>query len=279
MCNFGIDIDSFSPNILYIFKRKFTHNDKSSYHCHDFVSFIYVMSGACAYKVDGVLYSVAKGDLIICNSGVHHERIVPLEEEVLEFHLGFSNFKCDNLQYNHIIPPGTAPVVKLGLYEQEFLKCLSDIFYEQSKNEPGTQLILKSIVMKLIVTVLKAIFEEEHESSGNYINFESYDKSYIVSSIISFIDENYMNDISLNKLSQNTYLSAAYVSKLFKEETGETPINYLIKKLLSKAHEMLKQGLLPVKEIAKLVGYEDAYHFSKLFKKYYGISPSKVSER
>lgn len=279
MCNFGIHVDSFSPNIMYILKRKFTHNDKSSYHCHDFISFIYVMSGSCAYKIDGILYSVTKGDLIICNSGVYHERIVPMEEEVMEFHLGFSNFKCDSLEFNHLLPPQTVPVVKLGSHEQDFLKCLSDIFYEQSKSEPGTQLVLKSIVMRLIVTVLKAVFEEENDSSNNCINFESYDKSYIVSSIISFIDENYMKDISLNKISQNTYLSAAYVSKLFKEETGETPINYLIKKRLSKAHEMLKQGLLPVKEIAKLVGYEDAYHFSKLFKKYYGISPSKVSRR
>ncbi|HBI1921661.1 TPA: AraC family transcriptional regulator, partial [Enterococcus faecalis] len=39
--------------------------------------------------------------------------------------------------------------------------------------------------------------------------------------------------------------------------------------------ELLKNDSLSVKEVAKTVGYEDAYHFSKLFKKYYGKSPSQ----
>ncbi|EGO8073496.1 helix-turn-helix transcriptional regulator, partial [Enterococcus faecalis] len=53
------------------------------------------------------------------------------------------------------------------------------------------------------------------------------------------------------------------------------PINYLIQIRLNHAKELLKNDSLSVKEVAKTVGYEDAYHFSKLFKKYYGKSPSQ----
>ena len=88
------------------------------------------------------------------------------------------------------------------------------------------------------------------------------------------MNDNYMNDISLDKISKNMYLSPVYISKIFKEEIGDSPINYLIKIRLSKAEELLKDNTLPVKVVAKRVGYNDAYHFSKLFKKYYGIAPS-----
>jgi YesN/AraC family two-component response regulator len=70
------------------------------------------------------------------------------------------------------------------------------------------------------------------------------------------------------------YLSPVYISKIFKEETGESPINYLIKIRLEKAKDILRSddgG--SIKSIANQVGYDDVYHFSKLFKKYYGISP------
>ena len=64
-----------------------------------------------------------------------------------------------------------------------------------------------------------------------------------------------------------------YVSRVFKETTGESPISYLIRVRLVKACGLLAGNGASVREIARQVGYEDAYYFSKLFKKYYGVSP------
>lgn len=100
-------------------------------------------------------------------------------------------------------------------------------------------------------------------------SLESSEKQNIVKSII-----NYMNDISLEKISKNMYLSSVYISKIFKEEIGDSAINHLIKIRLSKAEELLKDTTVPIKVVVQEVGYNDAYHFSKLFKKYYGVSPS-----
>nr|WP_243145844.1 AraC family transcriptional regulator [Clostridium chromiireducens] len=71
------------------------------------------------------------------------------------------------------------------------------------------------------------------------------------------------------------YLSSVYISKVFKEKTGESPINYLINLRLEKAKDLLISTESPIKSIAQSVGYSDAYYFSKLFKKYYGHSPYK----
>ena len=69
-------------------------------------------------------------------------------------------------------------------------------------------------------------------------------------------------------------LSPVYISKIFKSETGETPINYLISLRMEKAGKLLEENpMLSIQKVADEVGYDDAYHFSKLFKKYYGISP------
>jgi Transcriptional regulator containing an amidase domain and an AraC-type DNA-binding HTH domain len=78
----------------------------------------------------------------------------------------------------------------------------------------------------------------------------------------------------LEQIAHNIYLSPVYISKIFKEETGESPINYLIKIRLEKAKDILQsKDSGSIKNIANQVGYEDVYHFSKLFKKYYGVSP------
>ena len=70
------------------------------------------------------------------------------------------------------------------------------------------------------------------------------------------------------------YLSSFYISKIFKSETGDTPINYLISLRMQKARELLdKNPEQSIQTVAMAVGYEDAYHFSKLFKKYFGLSP------
>ena len=84
----------------------------------------------------------------------------------------------------------------------------------------------------------------------------------------------------MDHIAENMYLSPFYISKLFKSETGDTPINYLISLRMEKAKELLDRNpALSIQEVAAQVGYEDAYHFSKLFKKYYGLSPMYYKAR
>ena len=73
------------------------------------------------------------------------------------------------------------------------------------------------------------------------------------------------------------FLSNFYISKIFKSETGDAPIRHLINIRLEKAKEIIEEiPGLSIKEVAAKVGYEDVYHFSKQFKKHYGVSPSQV---
>ena len=73
------------------------------------------------------------------------------------------------------------------------------------------------------------------------------------------------------------YLCPFYISRIFKSETGDTPIRHLINIRLEKAKELLENGFDgSIQEVAAEVGYDDVYHFSKLFKKRFGMPPSKI---
>ena len=89
------------------------------------------------------------------------------------------------------------------------------------------------------------------------------------------MEEHYAEKISLEAIASNMYLSPIYISKLFKEEMGDSPINYLISIRLKKAASLLKDSNLTITEISSLTGYENTYYFSRLFKKKYGVSPKE----
>ena len=143
---------------------------------------------------------------------------------------------------------------------------------ENETNQVGKYFMLKAYLIQFLLLIIRQNAEPQPKQEG--YNFDTHYKSYVVNQIVTYLDTHYNEKISLDRIAQNMYLSPVYISKIFKEETGESPINYLIKIRLEKAKDLLSSpNPNSIKKIANDVGYEDAYHFSKLFKKYYGISP------
>ena len=101
----------------------------------------------------------------------------------------------------------------------------------------------------------------------------------IVQKARKFIDAN-LNDLpSLEGLADIMGVSPFYLSKLFKEQTGETYINYVTSARLEKAKKLLADDALIIKEISAGVGYNDQNYFSKLFRQKYGETPSEYRQR
>lgn len=135
--------------------------------------------------------------------------------------------------------------------------------------------MLKSYLVQLLLLVIREQCEPMERPKG--YAFESAGKKYVAEQVINYIEDHYSEKISLDQIAENMYLSPFYISRIFKGETGNTPIRHLINIRLEKAKRLLENGYQgSIQEVAALVGYDDAYHFSKLFKKKYGISPSQV---
>lgn len=90
------------------------------------------------------------------------------------------------------------------------------------------------------------------------------------------VKEDYQNpDLTIEAVSQKLYLSAAYFSSVFKKETGQSFVSYLTKERLSQAVILLETTTDKSYMIAEKVGYSEPNYFSYVFKKHYGLSPSK----
>lgn len=100
----------------------------------------------------------------------------------------------------------------------------------------------------------------------------------IVAKAIEYMKENYSRNISLQDVADHVAISKNYFSELFKKNTGQTFIDYLIRLRLSHASELLRTTTLKIYEIAEMSGFNDVKYFSKVFKKVMKVSPAEYRE-
>lgn len=93
--------------------------------------------------------------------------------------------------------------------------------------------------------------------------------------ILDYIDQNISQNLKLEDVADQVYLSPAYLGILFKKETGENFTSYVTKLRLTKAKELLMDVRLNISEIAVLVGYKNSRYFSRIFKENIGITPKE----
>ena len=92
---------------------------------------------------------------------------------------------------------------------------------------------------------------------------------------LKYIRENYHKNLTLENVAQQIYISPYYLSHMFREELGITFVEYLTMVRMEEAKRLLADPALSVVAIASQVGYEDASYFSKVFKRYVGMSPNR----
>lgn len=97
--------------------------------------------------------------------------------------------------------------------------------------------------------------------------------------MIEYVHKHYAEDITLEQLASQLYISKNYLNQLFKKVTGETFTNYVIRVRIEKAKALLLDGSYLIYEVSEMVGYQNVPYFSTLFKKHCGVSPSELMKR
>lgn len=96
--------------------------------------------------------------------------------------------------------------------------------------------------------------------------------------ITAYLDEHYFEDVGLIDIATRHHMDPSYLSRQFKAATGENFIEYVTRKRMEKACELLRESDRKVSDIAELVGYENQRYFSQVFKKFTGQTPSEFRE-
>jgi len=153
--------------------------------------------------------------------------------------------------------------------EEELTKVLIRFKNQFHKQSESRQRINK------LKSELEKVQQSIVDQSSNIAYKEADGGNADIRKVMAYIDEKYQNDITLDEAAKMVFLNKNYFSEMFKKEAGIGFNEYLNKVRIRKAEKLLTVRNLKINEIGDMVGYRDAAYFIKVFKKYYGMTPSE----
>lgn len=248
---------------------------QSNTHVHDHTELSIILSGEAQYVINGKSYVLKAGEMVLFTPGVSHSVQILPQAAYRDLHIGM-NCILEDLEINNKAFNDGFAIINYQDEKKKILEICKNLGYETTHGKLESKLMIEALVTQLYVLLSRLLITDSNYQTEHTTSIGYPDKKKVVDFITTYINENYMNEISLEMFAKDMYLSQVYISKIFKEETGHSPIHYLIKKRLSTAKKILETENIPIRVVSSKVGYEDAYHFSKLFKKYYGFPPSEI---
>ena len=269
-----INKNNYNPNyeLLYISKSKFENDWHSTAHFHPFTEIFFITDGKGAFYLNDHIVNVNKWDLIIINSNCLHTEKSSLSDIPLEYIvLGVDNLLL-NFQESYSL---TSNEQQIKLYEimnfskekDLFLNYFNNLINEIENKEFNYEIICKSILNMLITHIIRSktsiLFIEE---SREKLNLECI-------KIKNYIDSHHSQNITLDFLSNLTYMNKFHLVHTFTKQIGLSPINYAINKRIQEAKNLLATTSYSIRDIASIVGFCNSSYFSQMFKKVTGVTP------
>ncbi|PFI85460.1 AraC family transcriptional regulator [Priestia megaterium] len=255
-------------------KRTEAYNMKSN-HFHDGYEIYYMFKGERFYFIKDRTYHVRAGDLVLINMYDMHkttEAYSPSHERLLiNFRPDYIQTMTNGMEEKFYEIFQTFPVLRLNVREQGSLESiLRKMIKEYEDKKEGYQTYLKLLLVELLLYIYRHI-------KKNKIKPMEYHNSLHekVSEIVRYINNHYMDLLTLHSLSKQFHISPYYLSRIYKKGTGFSFVEYLNQVRINEAQKLLKTTSLSVTSIAEKVGYENPTHFGRVFKKVTGISPLK----
>ncbi len=249
-------------------------------HTHDFIEIIYIQQGSGTNVIDGKPYPIIQGDLYLIPQGSTHSftssremvlfnlmfqpRIIPetFREAMKEFDFHqnlFDTARNSNAKLSLLPPDGDEINHRLVRIQQELFS-----------KKTGYKAVALAELVGLLLVILR-IYQTHMPAD----NIEKDNPRHSLSQIIAFIHKNYEHKITVAELAEQGCLSPNYASEFFRNNTGVSITEYLMRVRVEKARKLLEETEKNITEIAYSVGMEDSSYFSKIFRKTTGLSPRK----
>ena len=137
------------------------------------------------------------------------------------------------------------------------------------------QLLLKSICLQIINELVLSC----DKSSVSILNTKLEKNDDLIHKFIDFVESNYKFEINVPLFVSDKGISINHFIKIFKEKKSMTPNEFIIQYRMGQAKLLLNSGLYYIYEVAEMVGYENEFYFSRIFKKREGCSPAQYLKK
>ena len=255
-----------NAKLLYAGELKKTADWKEQPHTHPFCEIVYVKAGT------GVLYTergeipIREGDLLVYDAETPHSESSAGKEELALYFCGISRLHLNGKAENVILGKELSPVLHTGTQKTDFERYFSALIAEVQDKLYYYDEISRSLVKIILNCILRLLVQN---------NEDTFRTNECYRSARRFIDENYERIESVEEICKSMYISRYYLTHLFKEYSGMSPIQYIIAKRMEKAKQLLTATALPIHKIAERTGYAEVPSFLKTFKKMENMTPSQ----
>ena len=253
-------------------------------HKHDFFEFVYVVSGSAEHIFENKTVTVSQGDYFLINLGSAHEyrRLKNVQDFSVINILFLPRFIDESLRSagsfreivdNYMVrygynPLGELPTQKIFHDDNGTVERLAEsAFVEYREKKDGYTDILRNLLLSLIIHLVRG--EASHALPGT---------DATVRQIKEYVSAHYMHPLRLSELCDRMSFSLSYISSLFREKTGMTFRQYLLRVRMEKACFFLRSSDMTVGRIAAAVGYADPAFFHKVFRREIGCTPEQYRE-
>lgn len=229
---------------------------------------VLVTDGEGVVLIHDERYVVHKGDLLIYHQGILHEEYSARHNPIKTFYCGISHKGSESL-----LPRSVHPVIKTK-ENYEILYSYFQLLYEENRlmleqHQQVTEHLLKSLL--IWTERLMTLHAAKQHANGDKDSFALHLKEYL--------DLNYLRHVSLQDIANHFRVNPYYISHAFKQKYGDSPINYMIKRRMGEAKQMLITTNLKVYEIAEILGYDNPNYFTILFTKLMKETPTQFKKR
>lgn len=251
-------------------------------HYHDFSELVIATEGTGLHWVEGFEFHVAAGDVFFIQGEQQH-----FFKELNDLTIYNVLFQADRLRLPtkelKKIPGFNAIFVLEPVYRQKHnfksrlhldrsglakvQPILRQMWREVESPESGFEVSLFGNLIQLLVILSRQYSEVPQTAQGQAI--------LRIAKVIGALEKEYASPWKLSDLADLAHMSEGNLHRVFKEATGQSPIDYVIQLRLHRAMEMLSETMLSITEIAFEVGFKDSNYFTRQFKKMTGISPSR----
>ena len=244
-------------------------------HHHDFYEVYFFLSGQVEYRVEGSVYRLEPGDvLLISPMELHQPLIQPNRESYERVVLWINRTYLEQLSTGDAsltrcfdcTRPGHNNLLRLTEMDRTGISArLQELTREAHSTDYGAALWAASSIVQLMVELNRmALRPAKIENTEN--------ERTLVSQVLDYIGEHYDESISLDSLAQQFYVSKFHLSHAFRQSVGASLYHYIQLKRLLIARQMLRNGVSPG-AVCQSCGFGDYANFYRAFRSKYGASP------